>query len=201
MRTITTHTDVYSFSELPDKAKQYAIDNFRETYDYSFRQESILGWFTEILERMGISDPKISYTGFYSQGDGLSFTGQFRYNPKCLESIEGSLSDESILSDIKSIYSVLAEYDNQFRIDITHSGRYYHEYTMRFDFISDDYCLDNVLEEVEPIEHYFRSIAKRMYRLLEQDYNAQISDSAITEYLTYSDNEFTIEGKVFDHVN
>lgn len=54
---------------LSEKAKNYCISNWIDENDYAE-----LDYFKAMLEEKGFRDPKISWTGFSSQGDGASFT-------------------------------------------------------------------------------------------------------------------------------
>ena len=72
----TVSEEIYTFDELDEKAKETAIENFRNKADYPHDD-----WHTELinemkkeLEEKGYPDSKIAYTGFWSQGDGASFT-------------------------------------------------------------------------------------------------------------------------------
>ena len=62
----------YSYSELSDKVKKKLKDRYCEdcTDVLYFEVESL----ETILEEIGFSNPKIAYSGFWSQGDGASFT-------------------------------------------------------------------------------------------------------------------------------
>ena len=61
----------YSYNELSDKAKQKLRDNYCEhVIEMDFEVECL----ETILEEMGFCNVKVSYSGFWSQGDGASFT-------------------------------------------------------------------------------------------------------------------------------
>ena len=73
MKQFTMKIEGYTFEELPSKVQDQLIESY-EVFD---------GWHDYILEdseqhlkEIGITEPKINYAGFYSQGDGLSFTSQ-----------------------------------------------------------------------------------------------------------------------------
>jgi hypothetical protein len=80
-KTITK--TVYTFQELLDlekqgKADKKAVERARQwlteglqTYDW---WDSVYEWWTTALEQIGFQEPKISFRGFWSQGDGASFT-------------------------------------------------------------------------------------------------------------------------------
>jgi hypothetical protein len=77
MRRIEVIYDVYTFEELPEHIQNKLIEDEREylssDWDQFFYQDILDDWVTR-LEDQGFNNPKINYTGFWSQGDGASFT-------------------------------------------------------------------------------------------------------------------------------
>ena len=72
MRTI--EVEVYEFDELSEEVQKRVADKWAEDTDLSFMVEA----FEERLETLGFSDVKVFWSGFYSQGDGASFSGFYR---------------------------------------------------------------------------------------------------------------------------
>lgn len=67
--------ETYSFSELSPEAKENALDNNRDiNVDYEGWSDPVIEGFKEDMEKIGIKDLEVSFTGFHSQGDGASFT-------------------------------------------------------------------------------------------------------------------------------
>lgn len=71
-------TEVFTYAELKEHGDQAAIDKAAEwlrecavSYDW---WESVYEIWQSALEQIGFSDPKINFSGFWSQGDGASFT-------------------------------------------------------------------------------------------------------------------------------
>ena len=70
--------ETYSFSELSPEAKKNALDNNRDiNVDYEGWSDPVIEGFKEDMEEIGIGDLEVYYTGFYSQGDGASFTTDY----------------------------------------------------------------------------------------------------------------------------
>lgn len=72
-------TKIYSYQDLPEDLKKEALDIIREDVheDYNWGEET--DYISGALEEdYGLNDVKIEFTGFYSQGDGASFTGRVR---------------------------------------------------------------------------------------------------------------------------
>ena len=69
--------ETFSFSELSPTAKKHAIDELRDTnVDYNDWHEPIIEDFENEMKEFGLSDVDVQYSGFYSQGDGASFTAE-----------------------------------------------------------------------------------------------------------------------------
>lgn len=71
-------TIVYDFDELSDDAKQKAIDNWYSSEEYPFLCDDILEFINGKDEYF--SGVKLAYSLSYSQGDGLSFSGEFDFD-------------------------------------------------------------------------------------------------------------------------
>ena len=63
-----------NYKELSAKAQQVAFENWQPFTDYDWWDTIYEDW-TNLLEERGITNAKIQFSGFHSQGDGASFTG------------------------------------------------------------------------------------------------------------------------------
>ena len=71
----------YTFDELSPEAKKHAIDSNRDYHIDSHNWwDPIIEGFTEEIEAIGMTDIHCAFSGFYSQGDGASFTGKVKDN-------------------------------------------------------------------------------------------------------------------------
>src|SRR6478609_10964036 len=76
MKTVTV--ELYEYKELDDKAKERARNWYRSAFEGDDTwSRGPLETAKEYLELFGFADVKIFYSGFWSQGDGASFTGQW----------------------------------------------------------------------------------------------------------------------------
>jgi len=66
----------YTFDELSDPLKEEAIEANRDINVYHDWHEYVIEEFKEDLDDMGVGGVEVEYSGFYSQGDGASFTGK-----------------------------------------------------------------------------------------------------------------------------
>jgi len=78
MRTETIK--LYQFDELSDEAKEKAISKFREDLDFPFLEEDLNKYLKQLLKENKINgEPKLMFSFSYCQGDGVCFTGTFKW--------------------------------------------------------------------------------------------------------------------------
>lgn len=191
MKTIQKNT--YSFSELGEKAKQNVMDRERkcaeEDWDY-LDGDFYIDRAKEDLESNGWEDVEIAYSGFWSQGDGLSFTGNVSDLHKVL--LWAGESEESIVKK----WSVAVREHKEGELVLTmyrdNRGRYVHENSVRLDveYSGDTIVIEEILEELKNIiEEKKTSFCKEMYKTMETAYYTSMSDDNITKRLLEQDGE------------
>lgn len=195
MRTITK--DVYTFSELSDKAKEKAISEYRDinvTHEWwSFVYDDA----KHIGKLMGLSDMDISFNGFCSQGDGASFTASFKHKAGMTKAVKAYASkDNDLLAIAKMISKAHKTAFYKVGGNISTSGRYCHSNTM---FIGDIYHseldYDYSFETIEAdLLEAFRYFADWIYKKLGEAYDYLTSDEVITQTIVANEYEFDIDG-------
>jgi hypothetical protein len=186
---------VYKYNELSDEAKKKALDWMRGTayLDYEWYDFLIQAW-KEKLENAGFVEPKIRFTGFWSQGDGASFDCKRIDIAKWLKaedylkkfsSLAKQIEDEAIVACIdKNVYG----------------NNYCHERT-RYVEISDDGTdgIDLALvDELEKLmEQHRLSLCEDIYKELEKEYEYLMSDEVVINSIETNGYEFEENGKVF----
>ena len=207
MRTI--EVTLYKYDELPTaKAKAKAIDWMREGEQQMWQAEfefaetaarklGIVFATREIPLMSGktrtISD--IRYSGFYSQGDGLSFVGTYQYEPDSLFKIMSEFPTEDRLIGIaRDLASLQAGHANSIAATITQAGHYTHKYTMDVDLHdSESYAFETELEE--QIEKLMRDFADWIYEGIREDYEYRLEDEQLIETLMANEYEFHEDGR------
>ena len=189
-RKVTT----YTFSELSEEAQEQVISNYRQNFDFSLYQDGVLD---DIKEKYPhIEDMDISYSGFWSQGDGASFTGYLDLDWLLTES--GFLTDEQkeLVRDIDCTFN-------------RGHSRYYHSSTCRTDLevtefaehIQDnDYLIVKLIAPIEEylqdvVEDYRQDVCYEIYSALEKEYEYLTSHEAIREWA--DELEFLENGEIF----
>ena len=198
----------YTISELSPEAKKTAIEGIRN--DRGFTERDIdLDWVieneTEDLEALGLENVEISFSGFWSQGDGASFTARVNDIPAFIKTI--GVTDEilpKVLEGFEEVYEMRIV-----RID----SRYFHENTVRFEIEEMDDTelvimsgfgigditvdLDETLEEIGLVEmasEWVKAKCKEIYRKLEKAYEDEFSEETIEEWADNMGLEFDEEG-------
>jgi hypothetical protein len=140
-------------------------------------QEIIEKW-EKKLEDMGFTYPKILYSGFYSQGDGASFTSDFIQLDKYMKYNKLGNKYRALYNKVKAGYFEAKVYRT--------SCHYVHEKTVELSWECMDKVPDKVMWQMEDdLEYLLKEdiidISRSIYRELERLYKALTSDSYVEE--------------------
>jgi hypothetical protein len=179
-------TKAFTYSELSDIAKQNARDWYTGE-EFEFSPDSVIEDAKQIAAILGVSDCKVLYSGFWSQGDGACINGDYSYSKGTLKRIKEYAPLDTVLHGIaKRLQDAQRKAFYKLECKIKHSGNYCHAYSMDFDFY-------NAFSTNEIIE-CFRDFAKWIYKQLENEYAYQTADSEVEEMLLINEYEFTEKG-------
>lgn len=194
----TKTVNLYPFDELSDKAKENARQWWREAgldYDWwdSTEEEA-----RQIAALMGLEVDKLMFRGFWSQGDGASFTGRYSYAKGSVKAVKDYAPQDADLHWIaeslqaiqrKNFYGLSANvtrgYDSNF---------YCHENTMdiQVETRAGDWAND---EAQWAVSKAFKDFARWYYRQLKAEYDYLNSDEAVDESIRVNEYTFTESGK------
>lgn len=130
MRKFTTEHTVYTFDELSDEAKEYALEKMRESeqeFGFHFLSDDMTEHLTEVLLpeakiKYSPENLKVYYSLSYCQGDGAMFEGvvkwrgyevaikqsghYYHYNSKTfyIETRHGNEAKQSVYDQFNEIY-------------------------------------------------------------------------------------------------
>lgn len=190
------------YHELSEPAKQRALKYFRETAcEDCWWYEHIFEDCTEIFKILGITsarpvklmngsfryEPDIHFTGFYSQGDGASFTGTYSYQKaSCAEIRAHAPRDEKLhrIADAlaaeqrKHFYKIVAEISRR-------NYNYSHEHSVHIEASA-----PNTVEE--PL----RDLMRWIYKQLQTEYEYQTSEEAALETIEANSYDFDEDGSL-----
>ena len=192
MRTV--EHNLYQFDELSDSAKERAREWYRTTFDYEW-WDFVYDDAKEIGKILGIDISEIYFSGFWSQGDGAQFTGDYKYHKGASKEIRSYTNDEElhrIADDLQEIqrrnfYSITAS--------VSHSGHYYHEYCTTIN-VYDSREVDVSIDTEESIQELMRDYMRWIYRALEREYDYLTSDENIDEMMAANEYEFDENGEM-----
>jgi hypothetical protein len=210
-------TKVYQYSELSDKAKERAREWLRTAGAHRD------GWsdymtedFHETLKALGFDVDRVygvQWSGFWSQGDGASFSGTWRASdcdPAALladrpgvwpvesggHECPSNVELHRIAGEILACKAAGLTF-----VRLAQSGRYSHEMTMSIDdaeWREDAPGVDDA-DVTAPMQGRFldaaRDLARAFYKALEAEYDYQNSDEQIAETIIANEYEFTEEGE------
>jgi hypothetical protein len=201
--TATTASE-YKFNELSPTAKQKAIEAHASSLWDDWFSGTISEWQDKLSQR-GYKDPEIRFSGFWSQGDGASFSCSLDFKGESAESFLTESHKAKLTA--KRVEWKMDGYDTgEFWVfgTIHATGRYCHHNTMTLD--DWDITFDNAsteskefLDELSEdatelpseIINEAKSLAQEIYKDLEKEYNYLTSEEYVA--LISSDN-----GYVFD---
>lgn len=194
-----------------DERKQALIERYRDfNVEYIEWWDCVYDRFKEDMEEVGIEVDDMSFSGFWSQGDGASFTGYMRSKP---------FFEQHKLADSYPWMAKLISHGGDFTLRIERtSDHYVHENTVGVDLTFTDmfyHVLPNDGVRAEVIEQWdyqldaeYEGIAKAatdiirgycrdLYRRLQEEYDYLTSDEAVWDAIVANDlDEVEIEETV-----
>lgn len=194
----TIETKVYEFAELDEAAKERAREWWREVAE--FDADFVIEDFKEIAGKLGLTVDNVYWSGFCSQGDGASFTGEWRAEScptgeklaEVLADYPDTKGNQWIHSLAKSLADLATEYPSLV-VDIRCSGRYSHSGTMTTD---SDWSEDSDAE-LPDVTDTFRWVADDLFFSLRREYEWTMDDEQVDEAITANGYTFTETGKRF----
>jgi hypothetical protein len=205
-------TTVYRLDELAGTAKDKARGWYREGAMSEDWHQFVYEDFEAIAAMLGIQmktqtirlygggtrqEPRIFFSGFWSQGDGACFESRYRYQSGAVKAIRQHAPQDRELDEIAATLQAIQR-RNFFQIaaDVTHRGHYYHEYAM--DIVVDHDSRRSVAAKDEQgIVETLRDLARWLYRQLKRENEYQTSDAAVEEAILANDYTFTQDGRRF----
>jgi len=192
---------IYRFNELSEAAKQKAIEAHRNFGSEDYNSDFLIDEFELRLNENGFLNSKIYYSGFWSQGDGLSFDA----NINLIFFINKHKDQLPLLHKI-----LHSERDLYYYIDAGicknfYSYHYSHKKT-RYSEVSFNHLdsrIEKVLEkEVIELTNIIESdrldFCDKFYEILKDDYESRLEDSNIIDSLITGEYEFTKDGEIYN---
>lgn len=183
MRTITTHTKVYTYPELSEAAQEKVRQDMNRLYwDDGFAQENMRGIWDSLLEEKGWKDYHgLCYDDLYSQGgDQITWRGEFNFTHTDDDGVETVFEVTVGRRHVGGGMEV-------FTVDLQNTENdSFHEYS------------DIELAEEDKVEHAVKEYLYELQQQLFRDFRAedeyQSSDAVIADTCEANQYEFTAEG-------
>ncbi len=216
-------TEVFTYAELIKRGNAKATERARqwlqEAITDSDWHDYVLEFWQSALSQIGFTDPQISFTGFWSQGDGASFTAQIdvaklaafmsaAIRPSQTISSESGDFRPYIVYECGGVpfyprYAKLVKLAGYIGAEVRRtSHRYSHENTcttyIDLSGSADKPCVEKLLTSFrEDVETLRRDLSRVIYRILKQEYDDQTSEESISDFAEVNDYTFTADGKRF----
>lgn len=190
-------TLIYKFDELGDDAKEVAREWYRQgALDYEW-WDFIYEDAKTIAELMGIHIDRIYFSGFWSQGDGACFEGNYYYNPGSVKAVkEYAPQDQELHRIATELYEIQREHCYKIYAGVRHSGHYHHEHCTVIE-IDCDHCSSWIDDTAyECVADLLRDYMRWIYKMLETEYDWLMSDEQVDESIRYNGYEFTEDGEI-----
>lgn len=193
----TIELNVYSFNELSKEAQEVAIKNHRNSDFF----EVLNGFSEDVVERLGelnieVAKHGLQYSLTYSQGDGLSFKGNFDVKDMVFAALP-TLSEKRKNIVIELIYSLKSSGNN---------GRYCYasKNDVEMEFNYNDFrenkhsnlyeLCSNVLTHTQ---NYYIELCSKFENQGYSQIEHERSDEAIKDTIIANDYEFLASGKKY----
>ena len=204
---------VFTFDELSDAAKEKARDWYREgVFNESHDWDHIVEDAATVAALFGLTigsrvyrtvggksgtEPAVYFSGFWNQGDGASFEGEYEFKADALAAVKAFAPTDAKLHDIVARLHAAQSISGPLSCRITQRGSYSHENTMLVDFY--DYegeAADNELGFAQQrVEESLKDFARWIYDGLKAEYEYQSADEQVDESIRANAYEFTDDGK------
>jgi len=186
---------VYEFNELSEFYKERARDAYRDMNLYHGWHELILDDAKKVASMLGIFINDINFSGFYSAGDGASFSGSYRYEKGGLKKVKEHAPLDTALHDVaRALQQIQAVNFYQVQGDITKTGRYEHSGTMQLNAYRDD---GKDFNDDDDLLEVMRTFADWIFSQLKKEYDWIMSDEQIDDAIIANEYEFNDDGSIY----
>jgi hypothetical protein len=186
-KTIT----VYTFDELSEKAKEKARDKYRNNFEFEWYAEFVIDNAKTIGALFGLDIDRVFYSGFYHQGSGASFEGNYCYVKGALQAVkEYAPKDTELHGIVKALQTAQKPAFYKLRAECYTSNRG----NLRVNLSHSDNDYFNVQPFEDGIESALNDFASWIYSRLQDEYEFQTSEESITEFYANNETEFTEYG-------
>ena len=224
MYTETKEFGIYRFEELPEELQLEIVEKRRDYHvqdEYWF--ESSIDYWKERLEQLGFEDADVRFSGFWSQGDGASFTAWCDHQ-KILNTL--FMCHEENIGDLKRwrLWFEMVENGPYFRFGVRRTdSRYVHENSIE-PYVEEDMSgfthkiyeafnekgqkyYTSIFDErlgLSDLQYMFedfvRDLCHKIYSELKGEYEYLTSDDFLKQWFKESDETYTVDMETMELV-
>ena len=203
------HINVFTFSELSKKSKQKAIENKiqenSDPHEINFMLEHQVEYYQElVLKDHGFDNTKKACWNLHDQGEGACFEPEIYDMEVLINNI--AMCNPNFQTRFFRIKKWL-DYDLCEISRALTNTRYTHEKTYRIELITGQSCptrcpvVENTIYDFNVLlSHYYQSICRHLHKLIDSEYDYQVSEKNAIECLKESEDEnfYTEDGMQYD---
>lgn len=184
--------NVYKFAELSGPAREKAIARHAEALGKQWSGDCVIEDAKAMLEHAGFSGLDVSYSGFWSQGDGACFTGSWSaadVNAKAMH--ENAPKDQELHRIADGFAKLASEAPGATFTAKRNCHRHSHPYCVGFLFDREQSA-----EWEKQATELARDAMEWIYLQLETDYEWATAEEQVVESLEANNYDFTEDGKI-----
>ena len=194
----TKTVNVYRFSELTERVQDKIISEWEIAPWYD---DFILEEWKERLTSLGFIEPEINYSGFWSQGNGASFTCKWIDFPLLISSMiychgyyQPILDKALYFAEVGYIHGGINRTSNHY----SHSNTV--SLSLEMDIYQDKTGIWERLESelFDTVQEYSKSLMRTIYMDLEKEYEYVSSREYIIEEIEANELLFYKNGRIFN---
>jgi hypothetical protein len=196
MRIETVERELFTIQELSESSKETALQTMAQwVTEDSFWSECVIDDAKEIGALMGIEIDNIYFSGFWSQGDGACFTGQYYYKKGGNKAVKAHAPKDTELHEIaETLQELNRKYFYQLSATVRHQGYYSHEFCTDISTDAGDrWPTDN---DNEVLVGTLRDFMRWIYKRLEAEYEYCTSEEVLIENAEVNAYEFDADGNI-----
>lgn len=204
MRTI--QTNLYTYSELSDKAKERARKDYIDNCVFADEvwADNVKDTLKQVGKALGFTIEEIEYSGFYAHGDGLCFTGEYSYEPEAAARVKSEVCvvDECLSHILKLLERAFSPSDETALRGTIKNGDTYHKNSSGMYFERRNRMAGSYTTEEEAlVGTAARLLADWAFAIMEKEYEYQTSEAVIVEMSEINDWEYTEDGKIYQQTS
>jgi len=204
----TKSIPVYTYDELSDSAKEQVRSWWSQDIDYEFVLEDaatiadLFGLDIRMTRKTLVGgghryDPTVYYSGFWSQGDGACYEGNYKYKAGALKAVkEYAPQDAELHRIVKGLQDVQRKFFYHLTASCKHRGHYCHSGCMQVEVQDSENHWRDIGDAEDEVTQLLRDFADWIYARLYDEFEYQTSDEAVAEACAANEYEFYEEGSI-----